>query len=246
MRGQRRPGRFAESGDDVHHARRKTGFLNEMPQPQRAQRRFLGDFQDDRATGCQSRAEFPGRHQQRKIPRDNLTDDTDRLAERVGMKLGTGHVGHGNRNRCAFDFRCPAGHVTEQVDRQGDIGRRCDGTRFPVIQRFNLGQFLEIGFHQIREFPEKFSPLRGRHRGPLPSLKRLPGRSDGFVDIRLVPLRHGRNRLVVRRVFYLERLPGGSSNPLPVNQQFVFPIDEGERFTTGGRRGGCQQHGSNP
>ena len=85
MRGERRAGGFAEPGQDVDHARREAGFLDQLSQAQRGHRRLFGGFQHDGATRSQRRRDLPARHQQREIPGDDLADDAHRLAHRVGQ-----------------------------------------------------------------------------------------------------------------------------------------------------------------
>ena len=68
MRRERGAGRFAVARNDIHHAVGNAGFLNQFAEQQRRERRLLGRFQHDRASGRQRRAQFPRRHQQREIP----------------------------------------------------------------------------------------------------------------------------------------------------------------------------------
>ena len=82
--------RLAVAGDDVDHARREARFLHQLAEPQRRQRRLLGRLEHDRAAGRQRRAELPRRHQQREVPRDDLADHADRLAQRVGEERRPG------------------------------------------------------------------------------------------------------------------------------------------------------------
>ena len=87
MRGERGAGGLAEAGDDVDDARREAGLHDQLAEAQRRERRLLGGLQHDGAAGGQRRRELPGRHQQREVPRDDLADDADRLAHRVGVPV---------------------------------------------------------------------------------------------------------------------------------------------------------------
>ena len=82
------------AGDDVDDAVGNAGFLDSSPSRSARQRRLLGRLEHDGAARGQSRAELPGRHQQREVPGDDLTDHADRLAQGVGVELAPG-VGHG-------------------------------------------------------------------------------------------------------------------------------------------------------
>ena len=83
---ERRP-RVPEPGHDVDHARGQPGLQHQLTESQRRERRLLGGLEHDRHAGRQRRAELPGRHQQREVPRDDLPDDADRLPARVGQEL---------------------------------------------------------------------------------------------------------------------------------------------------------------
>ena len=81
------------SGDDVQHAFRQqvVNFLSERQQAQRSAGRRV----DDDGTACGERGcDFPSRHQEGEVPRNNLTDDADRFAQYdgqvFGVKLGCG------------------------------------------------------------------------------------------------------------------------------------------------------------
>ena len=122
MRGQRGAGRFAEAGDDIHHTIWNARLLHQLAKPQRAERSLLRRFEHDRATSGQRRPQLPSRHQERKIPRDNLPDHSDRLALGIGEELRARRIRHTDRHRVSIDFGCPAGHVAEEIDRQRHIG----------------------------------------------------------------------------------------------------------------------------
>ena len=73
---------------DIHDAVGNAGFLNQFAEQKSGEGRLFRGLQHDGAAGRESRAKFPGRHQQRKIPGNDLSDDSDRFAERIGQKLG--------------------------------------------------------------------------------------------------------------------------------------------------------------
>ena len=111
-------------GDHVDHAVGHAGLGDQLGQPQRGQRGLLGRLEHHGVAGGQRRAELPRGHQQREVPRDDLPDDADRLAQRVGVEVRAGHVGHRDVDRVALDLGGPAGHVVEQVRGQRHVGGR--------------------------------------------------------------------------------------------------------------------------
>src|ERR1019366_695957 len=73
----------SEAGDDIDHALGKAGLEDQLSQAKRSQRGLLRRLEDYRVATRERRAELPRRHQQRKIPRNNLTAYSHRLAQRV-------------------------------------------------------------------------------------------------------------------------------------------------------------------
>ncbi len=62
--------RLSIARHDIHHAVGNAGFLNQFAKQKGGERRLFRGLQHDRAAGRESRAKFPGRHQQREIPRE--------------------------------------------------------------------------------------------------------------------------------------------------------------------------------
>ena len=67
--------------------------ISNSPKRKRGKRSLLGRLEHDAIARGQRGAEFPSRHQQREIPRNDLPDDADRLAQREGVKLRVGAYG---------------------------------------------------------------------------------------------------------------------------------------------------------
>ncbi len=156
----------AVAGDDVQDAVGDARLERQLAEAQRAQRRLLGRLEDDRAAGGQRRADLPGGHQQREVPRDDLADDADRLLERVGVELGARHVGQRRRDGRAAQLRRPAGHVPEQVGGERDVGGGGDGLRLAVVERVELGELVEVLGDQVAEAVDRAAALGRRHLRP--------------------------------------------------------------------------------
>ena len=84
---------FAIARDDVHHSVGNAGLQNQLAQPQASERGLFGRLDHHGASRSQRRSQLPGRHQQREVPRDDLTDHADRLAQSVGQKLVPAEIG---------------------------------------------------------------------------------------------------------------------------------------------------------
>ena len=88
------PGGMPVARHDIHYARRKTHIRHQPGDAQRAQRRELGRFQNDRIAGRQRRTHLPAREKQREIPRHDCAHHAQRLARNVVQKAGF-HRHHG-------------------------------------------------------------------------------------------------------------------------------------------------------
>ena len=97
--------RTAVAGDDVHHAGRQADLFAQLGQAERGEGRELGGLEHDRVSHRQRGRDFPGEHQQREVPRDDLPDHPHRLA--VGQLL--------------FHELSPAGVVIEVPRHEGYV-----------------------------------------------------------------------------------------------------------------------------
>jgi hypothetical protein len=79
MGRESRTGSFTKAGHNVHDTIRNSRLLDQLPESERRKWSLLGWLQHDSATGGKGRAEFPRRHEQWKVPRNDLANDTDRL-----------------------------------------------------------------------------------------------------------------------------------------------------------------------
>ena len=120
------------------------GLGDQLAQPHRGQRGLLGRLEHHAVPRRQRRAELPGRHQQREVPRDDLADHADRLAQRVGVPVRARHVRHRDADRVALDLGGPARHVMEQVRGQRHVGGLRHRERLAVIQRLQLGKLVDV------------------------------------------------------------------------------------------------------
>ena len=209
-----------EPGDDVDHALGEAGLHDQLAQAERRQRRLLGRLEHDRVARGQGGTQFPGRHQQREVPRDDLSHHAQRFPQRVRVVHRAGRVGHRQRDRVALDLVGPAGHVLEQLGGQRHIDRAGDADRLAVVEGFQLGELLQVLEDQVAEPPDqppalrwRSSPARARFRTPAarPATARSMSTSSACGALG--------QQLTGGRVVGLERLLGLRLHPLPVNEQ---------------------------
>ena len=144
--------RLAGAGDDVDDAGGQVDLLADVGEGQRRERRGLGRLEHDGVAARQRRRDLPRQHQQREVPRDDLTAHADRL--RVGAVAGVGQlVG-------------PAG-VVEEVGRhegQVDVAGLLD--RLAVVDRLQHGQLARALLDGAGDAVQVLGPLRRRPAGP--------------------------------------------------------------------------------
>src|SRR5699024_8120172 len=83
VRCQRFAGFETEAVDDVEHAFGQQ-IGDELDEYEDRGRSLLGRFEDDAVAGGQSRSQLPHSHEDREVPRNDLTDHTEGFVEVVG------------------------------------------------------------------------------------------------------------------------------------------------------------------
>ena len=236
VRGQSCTRSFAEAGDDVDDAFRNSSVEKNFAEAKSGERRLFGGFEDDAISSGERRREFPRGHEQRKIPRNDLADDADRLAQRERVKLAAGRVGHADGNGVAFDLGRPAGHVMEQVGGERHVRHARDRARFAVIQRFDFGEFIRVFEDEVADAPDEFAAFAGRHATPRAGFESAASGGNGALDIFLVAFgRSGEDR-GIRGIEDIKSLAGCGRNPFAVDQ-VVFGLGQPGSNLRAGPRG---------
>ena len=178
MRGDRGAGR-AVTGDDIDHAWREAGFLDQLAETYRGEGCLFGRLQHDRASRRECRRDLPDRHQQREVPRDDLPDHTHRFAQAVSVPI----AGCGDRNALAGDLGGPTAHVAQQFAAEGHIDRPRVADGLAVIERFQFREFVGVGFENVAELPHQFAAVGRLHLRPRAGFESPPCRFHRRVDI---------------------------------------------------------------
>src|SRR5205809_706060 len=124
---------FAGAGDDVDHAWRQTGVSEARCELEHCNGRLLGRFEDCGAAGADRGGKLPRGHHQRVVPRDDLSGDTDRLAQ------GQAHGVVGHRQHLAVNLRREAPVILETGRDIGDVELGL-GYRLAAVPGLELGQ----------------------------------------------------------------------------------------------------------
>src|SRR5215213_9073081 len=199
------------TGNDVDDAFGESCFLDQLRKFHRANGSLLGGLENDSVTGSERRRELPGRHQEGKVPGNDLAANTDRLTQGVVEHL----AGHGNR--FTFDLRGPAGEVLKVLDhlRQIDIERLFD--RLSVISSFQRGKLAGVLLEQLRKLVKQAATITRAHFGPF-TFKRTPRGRYRFVDVGFVGFGDFSKRLTRRRIRRLESFSRFRIDPLAVDK----------------------------
>ncbi|MPL73764.1 hypothetical protein SDC9_19570 [bioreactor metagenome] len=156
---QRRADFRAHAVDDVQHAARQQ-VGDEFRQHHDRGRGLFGGLHHHAVAGGQRRGEFPRRHQDREVPRDDLADD----AERLVIVIGDGVVVD-FRHR-AFLAAQDTGEVAEMVDRQRDVGGGRLADRLAVVPGLGGGEQVEVRLEPVGDLQQHVRAVRGRGGAP--------------------------------------------------------------------------------
>ena len=218
MVGERRAGGLAEAGDDVDDAVGYAGFCKQLAESRRRQRRLLRGLEHDRAARGERRRELPRRHHEREVPRNDLPDDANRLAQRIGMPV----AGARHRNGLTHKARRPSGHIAEHGDRAADIVAARIGDRLAIVERLDLGELVGVLFKEVAQAPDELGAVGGRDARPGAGFKRLARRLHRKVDVGFVSGRDVRDDFLRRRILDLEGLAALGLDPFPVDQHVML------------------------
>ena len=170
--------RFARgsiAGNNVHRARGQSHLNANFRKRQRRERCEFSRLQNNRIPRRKRRRNFPGQHQQREIPRNNLPNHS---ARRVSRKF-------------PFEQLRPARVVIKMSRHQRDINVAALANRLSIVNRF-----------EHRKPPRMFLYLSGNRvqiarprmrRQSLPHRQSYACRPHRRINVRRAPLCHFRN-----------------------------------------------------
>ncbi len=142
---QRHTGFAAIAVDDVEHTSRQQ-IGNQIHQNQNADGGVFSGFEHHTVTSAQGGGQFPCRHQDGEVPRNDLTDHAQWLVNVVG---------HGvlvDLADAAFLGAYTARKVAEVIDGQRNVGVQGFADGLAVVHGFGVGQAFQIGFQTIGNF----------------------------------------------------------------------------------------------
>ena len=157
----------------------KPASCDQFSQLHSVDRSLFRRLQDNCVPGCERGRQFPRRHQERKVPGNNLPANSYWFTESVIKHLS------GNGNGLTFDFSGPAGEVLEVFRDLGKIDVRRLLDWLAVVCCFKGSQFGTVLFDQLRELVKHPAAIARANLRPL-ALESAASGDDGLVDVGLV------------------------------------------------------------
>ena len=149
---------------------------------QRGERRDLGRLHHDAVAGGERRRHLPAREHQREVPRHDLADDADRLAQRVVQEARL------DRDRLALELVGHAAEVAVAGGRARHVERARVAQRMAGVERFEARQLVGVGLDEVGELEQDAAAVGRRHAAP--GREGALRRSDGAVDVLAAGHRH--------------------------------------------------------
>lgn len=134
MTRDRIPRHLPISIQQIYHPRWEPGFRDQCTEIEDTERGLLGGFQHHAIPARERGAEFPGRHGERVVPRDDLAADAEGFTEGVGEFCGAS-VDDG-----AVEFVGVAGVIAEAGGNLGEVFGGGDGVGFAIVPGFDGGE----------------------------------------------------------------------------------------------------------
>ena len=197
----------------------KPDLGREFGDAQQRQARVLRGLHHAGVAGGEGGADAAAEDLHRVVPRHDVPGHAVRLADREHRHAGL------VRDGLAVQLVGRAGVVLEVARDGGRIGP-------PLLQRLagrarlELGQFLVMRGDGLRQFHQQPPALGGGHAAPRPVERVADGaarRRHGRVDVRGGAARDAGERLAVRRIDHVDRLPGRRRDPAVVDE-VVRPV----------------------
>ena len=177
----------ARAGDEVEHALRNAGFMQDLDEPHARERRLRRRLDHHGVAGDQRGRELPRRDGDGEVPGRDQRDHAERLADGVHE-----HARPLGRNRVAREARAFAAEIFEDADGARHLALRL-GDRLAFLAAEQIGHVVEPRFEQLRGLQQDLAAHGRRRRRPRRGTRvrqrrrprsRLPGRRPAAAAIR--------------------------------------------------------------
>ena len=213
------------AGNDIHDALGQARLTADVGKQQRSERRIFSRFQDHRVAHRQRGRDLPCQHQEREVPRDDLTADAKRLPTRHFLI-------HQLRVACV---------MVEMTLHQRNIDVAALADRLAVVECFEHRKEAAVLLQKARNGIEICRPARATHRGPI--TLRGAGSFDSCVYVFLCCLRQLCQHLAGCGIFALEGLARRGEATIDKVTELASLIDQPSEGLCGAFGGGAIVHG---
>ena len=162
--------------DDVEHAGREAGLLEQLPDQHRGGGIALGRLQDEGVAAGDGDRIHPHRHHGREIERRDAGDDAERLAVGPAVDLGADIAAE----LALEEMRNAAGEL-DDLDAARDLAQRV-GVGLAVLARDRAGDLVGVAIQQLLEAEHVLARFSGGVV-PQPTAACLGG-GDGGIRLR--------------------------------------------------------------
>ncbi|EDY20512.1 LigA [Chthoniobacter flavus Ellin428] len=157
-------------------------------------------------------ASFQAAHEQRIIPRDDLSAHADRFANDHGLDRRVAHF-VGLSERLGNEARV----VTEARGGIGDVELRL-AQRLAVVARFQPGEVFGQPVNEVGKLEEITGALGGAHLRPRAGVEGLARMADGEFGVVLAAIGYYREQLIVRGIENFARVAFLGLDPRAVEE----------------------------
>ncbi len=201
MTDQRGSDLRSPAGEDVEHARRETRLLDKSGQRERAYGRIVARLRDHGAPGRQGRRELPRQQEQRRVPRHDRRDHTERLVAGVHEEVRLV-----SRDHLALDLVSKPGEVVEPLGQRRHLACHL-AQQLAVVLGLQFRESVGVARDQVGQPAQQPTAVGRGVPAPL-AVERAARRRDRLVDVGGSGVRDRGPRLAVEWVDRLIRTPG--------------------------------------
>lgn len=203
---------------NIQDSRWETCLICQFSKHKSSKRSLLGRFKHNSAANSKGWCTFPGHHEQRVVPWNNLCYHSNWLFY-CHSEEAFGHV-----QSTAFYFVAHAREVSVNGGREGDILSSGILQRFSIVECFIVSQVFKVRFYKLRKLKHNISPFPSTHLPPWPIIECFPGCLDCIINI----FHRGGNsmsyHLLCCWVVDLEFLSAFRIDEFPVDEEFPFNL----------------------
>ncbi len=210
--GKRLAGLDAKAVDHVKHTGRQE-IADQVHEHHDRHGRLLGRFQHHAIAAGESGRELPHRHEDREVPRDDLTDHAERLVIVIGDRVVI------DLRERAFLGADAGREIAEMIDCQRNVGEGRLADRLAVVDGLDRREHLEVLLHAVGDLVENGGARSGR--GFAPGILRLMRRVERKLDVGRLRAGDLAHRLAGDRADIVEILAGDRRYPFAADEILV-------------------------